>query len=68
MSTTAKSIHPDPIRGHIGILTDSGQGASFCDVGPTLDLWAGQTIRFTPITARELGEALIDWADRKEQT
>jgi hypothetical protein len=57
----------DPQRGHI-TLTGEGEAASvtFVDLGPVLSVWqyAGG-VELDHLTAKQLGTALVAWADRK---
>jgi hypothetical protein len=53
-------VHVDPRAGHIRV----GE-VIFADLGSTLDLWSYRGHRLTPGTARRLGRALADWADKR---
>ena len=68
---TATHVHADPVRGHIVVTgapdhdAPGGRDVAFVDVGPSLDLWSYQGASLTPAIARELGKALVAWADKK---
>ena len=56
------------VAGHIVVqTTDHGvdRDAVFVDLGSVLHLWSYQGATLTPALARDLGKALIGWADRK---
>jgi len=56
------------VAGHIVVQsTDHGvdRDAVFVDLGSVLHLWSYQGATLTPALARDLGKALIGWADRK---
>lgn len=59
-------VKPDPGRGHIALVRDCETVVTFTDLGPVLHVWqCGGGVELDAATARELGEALVAWADRK---
>jgi hypothetical protein len=54
-----------PVALPVVISTDDDRGIVLCDLGTVLDVWSGQGGRLRPDQARELGVALIAWADRR---
>ena len=71
-SPRATTVHgPDWPRGHVVVETDGDDRHPdplvFVDLGPVLDVWSGQGASITPTTARSLGQALIEWADRRSR-
>lgn len=64
-STPVDRVQVDPIRGHIGLVVDRAAQGAFVDLGPVLHWWSYTSLHMTPTQARELGIALIAWADRK---
>jgi hypothetical protein len=70
-SPTVTHVHADPVHGHI-VLTGApehsaprGRDVAFVDLGSVLQVWSGQGADLTPEIARQLGEALVAWADKK---
>ena len=59
------TIHgPDPIRGHIAVISKGMVCVTACDLGPVLTLWAYHSVDLTPDDARALAAALNAWAER----
>lgn len=64
--TEVQSVHLNIPQGHIGFVYDGDRPAYFTDHGDhRLHLWAGTSLTFTPESARELGEALFEWAQMR---
>lgn len=60
-------VRVDPDRGHITLYRE-GEAAvvTLVDLGPVLNLWQYEGgVELDPAIARELGAALVAWADRK---
>jgi hypothetical protein len=60
-------VRVEPQRGHISLYRE-GEAAvvTLVDLGPVLNLWQYEGgVELDPVTARELGEALVAWAARK---
>ena len=55
-------VYADPIRGHIRL-----GDVVFADLGTCLHLWSYTGHRLTPAAARDLGNALLAWGQRKGQ-
>lgn len=75
---TPLAVKVDPetnrVAGHIVVWTDvpvrrrkpgsdGREYVAFLDMGPVLNLWSGQGAEFRPAEARQLGQALIAWAE-----
>lgn len=59
-------VKVDNPRGHISMVADGvGEGA-FCDLGSELHWWSHSSLHLGPEQARELGEALVAWADKRQ--
>lgn len=59
-------VKVDRQRGHISLVVDRKAEGVFVDLGSVLHWWAYTALHMTPDQARELGEALVAWADRKQ--
>jgi hypothetical protein len=63
------TVHADPVRGHIGFLVD-GAPSRFVitdDGDGHLNVWSGQGAKLNVAAARDLGEALCAWAERRSE-
>lgn len=60
-------VHIDRKRGHITLAReDEAAVVTFVDLGPVLNLWQYEGgVELDHNAARDLGAALIAWADRK---
>lgn len=61
------TVHADAVRGHIGFLVD-GHPSRFVitdDGDGHLNVWSGQGARLNVSAARDFGEALCAWAERR---
>lgn len=60
------TVSVDPRRQHISLITDEAWAGAFVDLGCELHWWSQMALHLDAVGARQLGEALIVWADRHE--
>lgn len=62
------TVNVDPKCQHIVLATDDHPAAgAYVDLGPELHWWSSFALHLDPTGARELGHALIAWADRRQR-
>lgn len=63
---TYAKVTVDPRCQHITLLDADGGHGAFADFGIELHWWSMSALHLDANGARDLGKALIDWADRRK--
>lgn len=62
-----EAVKVDAQRGHVSLVVDGRAEGAFVDLGTVLHWWAYTPLHMSPEQAREVGSALIAWAERRRE-